>query len=106
MASVTYIEPDGTEHVVEGVLDRNLMQLATDNDVPGILGECGGACSCATCHGFIDDRWLDRLQPLSTTEAFMLDAVPDRTANSRLCCQIRMTAELDGIVVRLPLEQY
>ncbi len=106
MPLVTYIEADGTTRAVDGTPHRTLMQLAVDNAVPGILGECGGACSCATCHGFIDEAWLERLPAMSATESFMLDAVPDRRPNSRLCCQIRMTEALDGIVVRLPSEQY
>lgn len=82
------------------------MQLAIDNGVPGILGDCGGCCSCATCHGFVDAAWVDKLPARSQTEDFMLEGVPDRQPNSRLCCQIRMCDALDGIVVRLPPEQY
>ena len=105
MPVVTFIEHSGEVHAVESSPTRTLMQLAVDHGVPGILGECGGACSCATCHGFVDERCLDRLPPMSATESFMLDAVADRRPNSRLCCQIRMTDALDGIVVRLPEEQ-
>lgn len=106
MSVVTFIEHSGTVHTVEGNPNRTLMQLAIDNGISGILGECGGACSCATCHGFVDERWLDRVPSMSATESFMLDVVPDRRSNSRLCCQIRMCEELDGVVVRLPEEQF
>lgn len=105
MPTVTYVENDGTIHHVEAKVDRTLMQLALDNSVPGILGDCGGSCSCATCHGYIDADWHARLPPISETEAFMLEGVPEPRATSRLCCQIRMRADLDGIVVHLPLEQ-
>lgn len=105
MPTVTYIENNGTVHRVNVALDRTLMQLALDHSVPGILGDCGGSCSCATCHGYIDDEWASRLPALSETEAFMLEGVPEPRPTSRLCCQIRMRAELDGIVVRLPAEQ-
>ncbi len=105
MPKVTYIEHDGHVHEVDATLDRTLMQTALDHSVPGLLGECGGSCSCATCHGYIDAAWADRLPRMSETETFMLDAVPDRRAGSRLCCQIRLRAELDGIVVHLPAEQ-
>ncbi len=105
MPQVTYIAFDGTVQTVEGAPERNLMQVALDNGVAGILGDCGGMCSCATCHGYVDDRWLDALPPQSETEVFMLEGVPDRRANSRLCCQIRLTTALDGIVIRLPEEQ-
>jgi 2Fe-2S ferredoxin len=81
------------------------MQVALDHSVPGILGDCGGSCSCATCHGYVDDRWAAELPAKSETEVFMLEGVPDLRANSRLCCQIRMKSELEGIVVHLPEEQ-
>lgn len=105
MPTVTYVENDGTVHEIEAVADRTLMQLAVDHAVPGILGDCGGSCSCATCHGYIDAPWSDKLAPVSETEAFMLEGVPEPRATSRLCCQIKMRAELDGIVVHLPAEQ-
>jgi 2Fe-2S ferredoxin len=105
MPTVTFIEHDGTTHEVEATPNRTLMQIALDHGVPGILGDCGGSCSCATCHGHVDAAWRERLPPLNETESFMLDGVPTRDAGSRLCCQIKVTAELDGIVVRLPAEQ-
>ncbi|MBC7940678.1 MAG: 2Fe-2S iron-sulfur cluster binding domain-containing protein [Chitinophagaceae bacterium] len=104
MPTVTYIEADGTRHTVHARLDRTLMQTSLDNNLPGILGDCGGSCSCATCHGYIDVAWTDRLPAMSQTENFMLDTVPERRATSRLCCQIRMRPELDGIVVQLPAD--
>lgn len=105
MPTVTFVEHNGTTHTVESALDRSLMQVAIDNGVPGILGDCGGACSCATCHAHVDERWAARLPPMSETETFMLDGVPERSSASRLCCQIRLTPELDGMLVRLPAEQ-
>ena len=106
MPSVTYIESNGTVHTVPATPNRSLMQIAVDNNVPGILGDCGGTCSCATCHGYIDPQWADQMPPVSETEEFMLEGVPEPLPNSRLCCQIKMTDALDGIVVRLPSEQY
>ncbi len=105
MPTVTYIENDGTEHRIDAPLNRTLMQIAVDNAVPGILGDCGGSCSCATCHGYIDAAWAPRLPPISETETFMLEGVPEPRETSRLCCQIKMLAELDGIVVQMPAEQ-
>ena len=105
MLQVTFIEHDGTTHQVAAPPERTLMQIALDNGVPGILGDCGGSCSCATCHAYVDARWIDQLPPVSETEVFMLEGVPEPRETSRLCCQIRMTQELDGIVVRLPEEQ-
>ena len=105
MPTVLYIDHDGTRHEVNAPAGKSLMQVALDNSVTGILGDCGGACSCATCHGYVDPDWLGKLPPRSETEVFMLEGVPDLRDNSRLCCQIRMQPELDGIIVRLPAEQ-
>ncbi len=105
MPTVLYIDHDGTRHEVNAPGGKSLMQIALDNSVTGILGDCGGACSCATCHGYVDPDWLGKLPPRSETEVFMLEGVPDLRDNSRLCCQIRMQPELDGIIVRLPAEQ-
>ena len=105
MATVTFVHSDGSTHRVQAPLDRTLMQLALDHSVPGILGDCGGACSCATCHAYVDPPWFDRLPPMGESERFMLEAALDPRANSRLCCQIKMCAELDGIVIRLPVDQ-
>lgn len=105
MATVTYVENNGTTHHVDAPLGRTLMQIATDHSIPGILGDCGGSCSCATCHGYIDPKWTDKLPRISETESFMLEGVPEPLGSSRLCCQIKMNPELDGIVVNLPAEQ-
>ena len=105
MPTVVFIDHAGVTYSVEAPLNKSLMQAALDNAVPGILGDCGGSCSCATCHGYVDQRWAGSLTPRSETEVFMLEGVPELRANSRLCCQIRMTAALDGVVVHLPQEQ-
>jgi 2Fe-2S ferredoxin len=105
MPTVTFVEHDGTRHTVTAPLERSLMQTALDHHVPGVLGDCGGACSCATCHGYIDAHSAASLPPIGESEGFMLEAVSERRENSRLCCQIKMTAALDGIVVHLPVDQ-
>lgn len=105
MPSLTFIEHDGTVHVVEAQVGRTVMQAATDAGVPGLLGDCGGACSCATCHGHVDARWRDALPPVSESEAFMLEGLDTRDEDSRLCCQLRVSTALDGLVIRLPSEQ-
>lgn len=105
MPKVVFTAPNGTIHEVEVAEGRNLMQAALDNAVPGILGDCGGVCSCATCHGYIDEEYLAKLPPCGETETYMLEAVLELRANSRLCCQIPMRAELDGIRIQLPDEQ-
>jgi 2Fe-2S ferredoxin len=103
MPKVTYIEFDGTEREVELPAGWSLMQGATLNGVDGIEGECGGSCGCATCHCYVDEAWMDKLSPMSETEDDMLDCTESpRESNSRLSCQIQVTPEMDGIVIRLP----
>ena len=105
MPQVVFIDHQGADVRVEIPVGKSLMQAALDNGVAGILGDCGGACSCATCHGYVDEPWVGKLPARSETETFMLEGVPEPRETSRLCCQIRMTQDLDGIVVRLPEEQ-
>ncbi len=106
MPTVTFIEHNGTEHVIEGDVGDSLMSLATGNLVPGIDADCGGECSCATCHCIVDNAWMEKAGQPSETEESMLDLNPDRESNSRLSCQIPLTEELDGIIVVLPEFQY
>ena len=105
MPKIRFIEHDGTEHVVEGEVGSSIMQTARDNMVPGIIGDCGGNCSCATCHGYVDPDWIDKLAPRSVDEVIMLEGAMNQESNSRLTCQIKLTQALDGIVVRLPISQ-
>jgi len=105
MPQVVFIDHQGADSRVEAPIGRSLMQVAVDHGISGILGDCGGSCSCATCHGYVDEPWMAKLPPRSETEVFMLEGVSEPRETSRLCCQIRMTSELDGIVVRLPEEQ-
>ncbi len=106
MAKAIYIEHDGETTEVELPDGWTLMQGATMNGIEGIEGECGGSCSCATCHCYVDEAYLDALPEMGEIEDDMLDfAVSERQANSRLSCQIKMSAAIDGIVVRLPEAQ-
>ncbi|MBV1907602.1 MAG: 2Fe-2S iron-sulfur cluster binding domain-containing protein [Pseudomonadales bacterium] len=102
MPKVTFIEFNGTEHEIDAEMDRSVMQAATDNLVPGIDGDCGGECSCATCHVFVSEEWAERVGGPHETEISLLELAPDRGERSRLCCQIKMSDELDGLVVHLP----
>jgi 2Fe-2S ferredoxin len=106
MASIKFIEHNGTEHNVDGIIGDSLMMIALANLVPGIDADCGGECSCATCHVLIDDVWADKLAEISESENSMLDLNPDREVNSRLSCQIPFSEELDGITIQLPEFQY
>ena len=106
MVEVTYIAADGTETRVEAEEGSNVMRTAIENDIEGIVGECGGAMMCATCHCYVDEAWEDRTGPRKEGEEDMLDyAVDEVKPNSRLSCQIELTPELDGLKVRLPSEQ-
>ena len=103
MSKVTYIEHNGSKRDVEVQDGWTLMQGATLNGVNGIEGECGGSCSCATCHIYVDEAFLDKLDPPSSCEGEMLEfTVSPQESNSRLGCQIKVSAAIDGIVVRLP----
>jgi 2Fe-2S ferredoxin len=106
MAKVKYIEHDGKEHEVEVPSGWSVMEGAVKNLIPGIDADCGGACACATCHVFIDEAWLSKLPAKQDMEETMLDFAPDVAANSRLSCQIKVTPELDGFVVRMPKSQH
>jgi 2Fe-2S ferredoxin len=106
MPTVKFIEHDGTEHVVEGNSGDSLMSIALNNLVPGIDADCGGECSCATCHVLVDEVWVSKTGEISEGESSMLDLNPDRAENSRLSCQIPLSDDLDGIVVQLPEFQY
>jgi ferredoxin, 2Fe-2S len=107
MGRVTYIEHDGKTHVVELSDGTSLMEGAVANGVRGIDGDCGGCCSCATCHVHVDPAWTTRAgPPASEPEAEMLQLAPEFRPDSRLSCQIKMHAELDGIIVHLPESQH
>ncbi|NWD66911.1 2Fe-2S iron-sulfur cluster binding domain-containing protein [Pseudomonas gingeri] len=106
MPNVIYIESNGTPHTVEAQAGLTLMQIALSNMVPGILGDCGGVCSCATCHVYVDEAWRGKLPPMSESETFLIDGVPDQRAGSRLSCQLRMRDDLEGLIVHLPVDQY
>jgi ferredoxin, 2Fe-2S len=105
MPKITYVEHDGTPHIVEGEIGSTVMETAIKNDVPGIMAECGGGCSCATCMVHVEESWAGKLEPRSAEEEDMLDTAYDVRPNSRLSCQIKVTAELDGLVVHTPAYQ-
>lgn len=106
MIKLTYIQPDGTARMVEASEGQSIMQAALNNLVPGIIGECGGELSCATCHVFVDPAWISKAGPLSDQEADLLETTSEATSEcSRLACQIRLSAELDGIMVEVPRTQ-
>jgi 2Fe-2S ferredoxin len=106
MAKITFIEHDGNEHIVDVPAGLTVMEAARDNGVPGIDGDCGGACACSTCHVYIDPAWVERLPAKDAMEEDMLDfALNPDPVTSRLTCQIRVTDDLDGLRVKMPERQ-
>ena len=106
MAKITYIEHDGTAHSVEVADGLSVMEGAVNNNVPGIDADCGGACACATCHVYVDAAWQHLTGVKNESEASMISFANGVEANSRLSCQITVSAALDGLVVRMPAGQH
>ena len=106
MAKVTYIEHNGTEHSVELNNGTSLMEGAVRNMIPGIDGDCGGLCACATCHVYIEPDWLEKCNSPEELETNILDFAFDVEQNSRLSCQIKIDDSLDGLIVKMPERQY
>ena len=106
MAKITYIEHDGTEHSVEVETGLSVMKGAVLNSIPGILADCGGACACGTCHVFIAEEWRAIVGEPSDMESAMLEIADESTPGRRLSCQIPVTDELDGLVLRMPEKQF
>ncbi len=105
MPKITFVDIHGERRTVEAEVGSTVMENAVKNDVPGIEAECGGACACATCHVYIDEAWRARVGEPSPMEEDMLDFGFDVRPNSRLSCQIKVTEELDGLVVSTPARQ-
>jgi 2Fe-2S ferredoxin len=105
MAKITYIHFDGTETVLDVKPGLTVMDGAVKDHVRGIDAECGGACSCATCHVFVDEAWMEKTGERTDTEKALFDFTGTARLNSRLSCQIQVTQELDGLVVRMPKSQ-
>ena len=106
MPKVIYITADETRHEVEVELGYSIMEGAVNNNIEGIVAECGGACACATCHSYVDAAWTDKIPTMDDMEDSMLDAAFERKYNSRLTCQIEVTEELDGIVIHVADNEY
>ena len=106
MTTVNFIHPDGSTQSVEADDGQSAMMVATINGIDEIVAECGGNAMCATCHVYVEPEWIGKLVAVSDEEDALLDGVAaERSANSRLSCQIRIAPELDGLVLRLPDKQ-
>ena len=105
MAQITFTDHDGGERTVEAREGQTVMEVAIANDVPGIEAECGGGCSCATCHVYVHDAWSEVVGGPTPMEEDMLDFAFDVRPSSRLSCQIKITPALDGLKVTTPERQ-
>ena len=106
MAKITYVEHNGTEHVVDVASGLTVMEGARDNNIPGIEADCGGACACSTCHVYVDADWVEKIPGKDDMEEDMLDfAYEPDPVRSRLTCQIKVTDDLDGLKVFMPERQ-
>ncbi len=105
MAKITYIEWNGTEHVVDVSNGLTVMEGARDNAIPGIEADCGGACACSTCHVHVDAGWKEKLPAIDAMEEDMLEFAYEPDELSRLTCQLKVTDALDGLIVRMPEKQ-
>ncbi|MHB8475252.1 MAG: 2Fe-2S iron-sulfur cluster-binding protein [Steroidobacteraceae bacterium] len=105
MPKIVFTEPGGGRREINAPLGLTLMEAARQNGVQGVVALCGGACMCATCHVYVDPEWLARLEPREEMEEGMLETAWEPRANSRLSCQIQITADLDGLQVTVPQRQ-
>ena len=105
MARITYIEHSGTEHTVDVKNGLTVMEGARNNNIPGIEADCGGACACSTCHVYVAPDWVEKLPKKDDLEDDMLDFAYDVKPTSRLSCQVKVTDDLDGLVVHVPERQ-
>ena len=105
MAKVTYIEHNGKSHTIEVSNGLSLMEGAVQNNIPGIDADCGGSMACATCHVYVKEEWFNKLPKKEDGEEDMLDMAFEPGKFSRLACQITVTDDLDGVIVKMPSKQ-
>ena len=105
MPKIVFAEPGGGRREIDAPLGITLMEVARQHGVQGVVAQCGGACMCATCHVYIDPAWAERLEPREEMEEGMLESAWEPRDNSRLSCQIHITADLDGLHVTVPKRQ-
>ena len=105
MAKITYIEHTNKKHIVEVPNNMSIMEGAVQNNIPGIDADCGGSMACATCHVYVDEKWFNKLEKKDEGEEDMLDMAYQPNKFSRLSCQLVVSDELDGLIVRMPLKQ-
>ena len=105
MAKITYIEHTNKKHIVEVPNNMSVMEGAIQNNIPGIDADCGGSMACATCHVYVDEKWFNKLKKKDEGEEDMLDMAYQPNKFSRLSCQLLVSNELDGLILRMPSKQ-
>ena len=105
MAKITYIEHTNKKHIVEVPNNMSVMEGAVQNNIPGIDADCGGSMACATCHVYVDEKWFNKLEKKDESEEDMLDMAYQPNKFSRLSCQLIVSNELDGLILRMPSKQ-
>jgi ferredoxin, 2Fe-2S len=105
MPKIVFVEPGGARREITAPVGITLMEAARQNGIQGIVAQCGGACACATCHVYIDPAWMAKLEPREDMEEGMLETAWEPRDNSRLSCQVHVTAKLDGMQVTVPEQQ-
>jgi ferredoxin, 2Fe-2S len=105
MPKIVFVEPTGVRREIEAPVGVTVMEVARQHGVQGVIAQCGGACACATCHVYVAPAWLEKLEPREEMEEGMLETAWEPRSNSRLSCQIHITAHLDGLEVAVPEQQ-
>jgi 2Fe-2S ferredoxin len=106
MPTLTFVDLRGVSHVIHAENGQSVLQVATDNMVPDIHTECGGSCVCASCHAYVDEAWIDRLPAPQALEQDMLTCVAELRPTSRLTCQLKLSPQLDGLVIHAARNGY
>lgn len=106
MPNITFIQHDGEALTLEAKKGFSVMNVAISNQVRGIDADCGGLCNCATCHVYVDEQWMNKVGQPGKAEEAIMSLNPERQANSRLSCQIKISDQLDGLIITLPEFQY
>ena len=106
MVKLTYVEASGAEHVIEAKPGQSVMESAVKNNVPGIAADCGGSLACATCRVYVNEAWREKIAPPSEMEQSTIEFSEDTTPGLRLSCQIKVTPDLDGLIVHMPESQH
>ena len=105
MTKITYIDSNGNSKTIEIEKGLSVMEGAIQNNIPGIDADCGGSMACATCHVYVEDKWLDKLPKAEDGEVDMIDMAFEPKKNSRLSCQLVVSDELEGLIVNIPSKQ-